>query len=340
MKTFVSDQHLSEVEIKPPSEIDEYRTLLDKEFRRFLADGAALHRVSCPGCGSDVAETAFEKSGLGYMECCACATVYASPRPSASDIENFYRTSNSLSYWRRSLLPASREARAEKIFRPQAEWLLDTLDRYSNGIAKALAVGQHSDLLLGELVRMAPLTFDVVVTNPLSDLEFEELPFDRVKIVPSAYNDLVRHAPADAIMAFDVIDRCGDLDGLFESFGEVLASDGLLFASSTLITGLDLQTLWDKSERIYPPERLNLLSVEGVAALARRHNFEILEFSTPGVFDVEIVQNAIRRQPHGDWPRFLRYLTKMRDRETLEALQEYLQRFRLSSFARLVFRKL
>ena len=71
-----------------------------------------------------------------------------------------------------------------------------------------------------------------------------------------------------------------------------------------------------------------------------RHGFDALEFSTPGTFDVEIVQRAIHADPENDWPRFIRYLIENRDEDALNALQEYLQAYRLSSFARLVLRRL
>ena len=73
--------------------------------------------------------------------------------------------------------------------------------------------------------------------------------------------------------------------------------------------------------------------------LLERHGFELLEFSTPGMFDVEIVRRAILSDPDADWPRSIRYLVENRDENALNALQEYLQRFRLSSFARIVGRK-
>ena len=114
---------------------------------------------------------------------------------------------------------------------------------------------------------------------------------------------------------------------------------GLLLATTTLISGFDLQVLWDRSNSIFPPDRLNLLSVEGLTKLLERHGLNLLEFSTPGMFDVEIVRRAILSDPDADWPRFIRYLVEKRDENAFDALQEYLQRFRLSSFARVVGRK-
>ena len=119
-----------------------------------------------------------------------------------------------------------------------------------------------------------------------------------------------------------------------------MTPDGLVLGTATLISGFDLQVLWDRSETIYPPERLNLLSVEGLTMLFERHGFEMLEFSTPGAFDVEIVQRAIQAEPARSWPRFIRYLLEQRDEEARGALQRYLQEFRLSSFGRFVLRRL
>ena len=56
-------------------------------------------------------------------------------------------------------------------------------------------------------------------------------------------------------------------------------------------------------------------------------------------FDVEVVQHAIEENPEAGWPRFIQYIVEKRDENTLNALQEFLQRFRLSSFARIVLRR-
>ena len=101
---------------------------------------------------------------------------------------------------------------------------------------------------------------------------------------------------------------------------------------------VDIKVRWEISG-VYPPERLNLLSVEGLTLLFERHGFEALEFSTPGVLDVESVRREMQIHPGGDLPRLITYLIKNRGEEAMEALQEFLQRFRLSSFGRIVLRK-
>ena len=339
MKTVVLDLDVFEEEVKPHAMLDAYRDLLAQDVRDRLAVASGLTPCVCPGCRSDEGRAAFEKFGLTYLQCDRCRSVYVSPRPSEEALADFYRDFRSSRFWRERILPETRETRRVKLFRPRAQWLLDVLDEHLPEARQGVAVGYHNDLLIEELLRQEKQLFPIVVTNPIADIEFAGRSFPGVTTRPIPLGELDLPAPADVFLAFDILDRSADLDALFASARGALAAGGLVLATTTLITGFDLQVLWDRSESIYPPERLNLLSAEGLEALAGRHGFDILEFSTPGMFDVEIVQRAIREDPEGDWPRFIRYLVENRDEGALNALQEYLQRFRLSSFARAVLRK-
>jgi len=339
VKTIVLDRDTLEFEIKPHAMLGEYLRLIAQEVKAQLAIPAQLTPCVCPGCRSDASSVGFEKFGLTYLECDCCKTVYVSPRPSEEALIDFYRKSRSSCFLRERILRETREARREKLFRPRAQWLLDVVDRYRPKARLGIIVGYHNDLLVEELARQEKHLFQIVVTNPVADIEFVGINLPGVTIRPTPVKALDSLGPSDVFLAFDILDRCADVDALFAAARATLAPGGLLLASTILISGFDLQVLWDRSRSIHPPERLNLLSAEGLAALFERHGFEALEFSTPGNFDVEVVQHAIRADPDGDWPRFIRYLIENRDVNALSAFQEYLQTYRLSSFARIVLRK-
>ncbi len=112
-----------------------------------------------------------------------------------------------------------------------------------------------------------------------------------------------------------------------------MSPGGLCFLTSISISGFDLQVLWNNSNSIFPPDRMNVFSIEGLTALLERHGFECIELSTPGLLDVEIVANAYRQNPSMRLPRFVKYMLDKRDSETYQSFQEFLQRNRLSSFA-------
>lgn len=339
MKTIVLEQDILELEIKPHVMLDEYRRLIAHDVQAQLAHTTQLTPCICPGCQYEASNVAFEKLGLTYRECERCRSVYVSPRPSEEILIDFYRKSQSSLFLRERILRETRETRREKLFRPRAQWLLDVVDRYRPQAKLGVVVGYHNDLLVEELKRQEKHLFQIVVTNPIADIEFAGINLPRVEIRPTPMKTLTSIGPADIFMAFDILDRCADVEALFTAARAILEPGGLLLVSTTLISGFDLQVLWDRSNSIYPPERLNLLSVEGLTVLFKRHGFEVMEFSTPGMFDVESVQRAIRAEPEGNWPRFIRYLVENRDQEALGALQEYLQAHRLSSFGRVVLCK-
>lgn len=339
MKTIVYNRDFEELEIKPKTAIDQYRQLTAQKVRTRLVEPGKLTPRVCPGCHSETSRPAFEKSGLTYVECVQCKTVYVSPCPSDDALTAFYRDSEPARFWRGPLWEETREARRRKVYRPRADWTVDTLDRYRPNARLAIDVGYHSRLFLRELTSEDEPLANIVVTNPVADIECARLELDGVQIQPTAVAEIARYGPADVVLAFDILPCVADIDALFSAARASLSPGGLLLLNATSISGLDLQVLWACSPNIYPPDRINLLSVEGMMALSERHDFELLEFSTPGMFDVEIVQRAIRADPESDWPRFIRYLIENRDEDALSALQEYLQKYRLSSFARIALRK-
>lgn len=146
-------------------------------------------------------------------------------------------------------------------------------------------------------------------------------------------------APANALEAFDVLDNAHDPQALVQEYAKKLPATGLLFLSCTSSVGADIQLLWENNERICPPDHLNLFSPEGLELVLKRHGFELIELSTPGQLDVDILLNHIKNHPSHTLPPLLQYILTKRGQEAHRGLQEFLQHYRLSSFMRAVARK-
>jgi len=144
--------------------------------------------------------------------------------------------------------------------------------------------------------------------------------------------------PADAITAFETLDRAADPRRLVAAAHAALRPGGILFVTAPCVSGFELQVLWERARSIAPPDKINLLSIRGFQSLFSE-GWEIVEFSTPGLFDVEAVTRAVAADPDAPWPRFVRTLVSDTDAQQRSEFQEYLQRARLASFARLVVRK-
>jgi hypothetical protein len=119
----------------------------------------------------------------------------------------------------------------------------------------------------------------------------------------------------------------------------VLAPGGWLILTTLTSSGFDIQTLWERSNAVAPPQHLNFLSIEGMRLLMEGAGLEIVELSTPGHLDVDIVENAFKRDPMIPIPRFLKYLFSSRDTVVRAQFQAFLRSALLSSHVRVVARR-
>lgn len=111
-----------------------------------------------------------------------------------------------------------------------------------------------------------------------------------------------------------------------------------MFATSP-VCGFEVQTLWERSPTVLPPDKLTIPTVQGLMQRFAAPAWEVLELSTPGMFDVETVRQAIAADSSGPWPRAVRALVEASDTTGREAFVEFLQARRLTSFARVVARR-
>lgn len=317
MKTVVSLQDLVDNEIRPGALLEEFQALTRASVAGLLA--GPLAAVPCPGCGGSAVTPAFEKIGFPYQRCDDCGSVFASPRPPAEALARYAASSPAALFWRDRVLSHTREARIEKLIRPRAEWVLDALTEYGGGGATGIELSPQGALFTEALLAMSP-----AVSATAAD----------------AHDDgWVGDGSADFVTAFDVLDRAADVPALTAAVHRTLKPGGLFFVTAPSISGFDLQVLWDRSGSILPPEKLNLLSIDGLSRLFAPPRWELIELSTPGMFDVENVRRAMAASPGADWPRGVREIVMQESEAARLEFQEYLQRHRLASFARLVVRR-
>ena len=337
MKTTVSVQEINELEIKPDSEVSEWRSLVHSEIKRLWVDRSSWIKVLCPCCSEDLAEPAFTRIGIAYVECSSCATVYAPERPDEMGLRSWYRDSDAARFWRGEMLVRSHGVRYEKIVLPRAQWVMDGIAEYVPNATRLVDVSSNSRSLVDVIVAKTP-GLKAWVTGPTADLETGTE--DSVSVKPTPVDDIADLGPVQLVTAMDAFDRASDFPALAGAIHDVLAPGGVLFATLLLASGFEIQSLWNQSPSILPPDKLNLPTVDGLLRAFTTPSWEVLELSTPGMFDVEIVRRAITNEPDSPWPRVLRALVQEADAIERERFMEYLQSRRRSSLARLVARRL
>lgn len=337
MKTIVSVQEVSEFDLKPPAAVAQWRALVAAEISNRWADRSSWVRVDWPTCRREGEIPAFERSGVAYVESTACGSLYAPYRPSEEELWTWYRESAPANFWRKFLLPASDLARREKITRPRADWVLDGIAEYMPTARRLIDISANGRGLVDLVATENSGLQELVAAGMTADLE--GVSNGRVLVQPTRVMDLPGHGSTDVIVAIDALDRAADLGAMLAAFEKILGPGGVVFATAPVASGFELQTLWERTSSVLPPDKLNLPSVEGLQRLFAEPTWELLELSTPGMFDVEMVRRAIAADPNGPWPRVVRALVERSDLSGRTALVELLQSRRLTSVARLVARR-
>jgi ribosomal protein S27E len=333
MKTVVSLQELLDLEIRPEGLFGQYYDLLVRDLGERWAGG--LHEVPCPGCGSRQAASVFRRGVAQYCECGTCGSLFVSPRAGEAATIDFYRHARSARFWREEVLLATAAVRREKIAQPRAEWVMDRLAQYAPRAGTGLDLSPYGGPLVEELCRDNQRR--ITAGFWLADLDVPD-PGARVRVRPLSLDTMESAGPVDFVTAFDMIDRAPDLPGLVERLALIVRPGGLLFLTASNADGFDLQVLWDRAPTLTPPDKLNILSIDGLRRRISESTWELLELSTPGMFDVEQVRRVVEAEPSVEWPRFV--LKQIQAGPPAQRdFQEYLQRNRLASFARVVARR-
>ena len=326
---------MKEAEIRPVDLFNRYLQLCERDISRFFSDRSVFIGVPCPACGSKDRRPGLTKLGFDYVTCTRCRSLYASPRPSREQLALYYLKGESVQFWSTDFYRQTSEARREKIFRPRAH-LIGELDSHSPGGVFA-DIGAGFGILLEEVDKLDRFAA-VMGIEPSAALarDCRSKGFQIIeKSVEEVRPDELR---ADFLTAFEVMEHVFDPLTFLSAAASLLKPGGQILFTTLTVSGFDIQVLWEASKSVHPPHHLNLLSVEGMEQLVERAGLRLVDLSTPGQLDVDIVANMQAEVPGLPLPRFVEYLLEARGPETRQAFQSFLVANRLSSHIRVVAR--
>lgn len=282
---------LSERELFPEDLLKSQEEAFQRDVDRLLERRSEFVEVLCPACGTGKRGYAFSKFGLDYQKCLECRTLYVSPRPSLEVLISYYENSENYQIWASQAFPATEAARREKVYRPWLERVKSFA--YSVGSPRGLLVEVGPGFgTFAELVKDSDLFERVVVIEPTPELasacrarglEVLEAPIEEV----GASSRL----EASMVVAFEVIEHLYDPQEFLGAARHLLAPGGYLTLSCPNGLGFDVAELGALSQAV-DAEHLNLFNPASIGVLLRRTGFTLVDVSTPGRLDAEIVREA------------------------------------------------
>lgn len=328
MQHLVLQGNLQAAEIRPPALLGRLRELSLREAAEHFPKGSRVESP-CPGCASEATTREFLSGDFTYHSCNSCRSLFVKDRPGPAELRAYYRTSEASRLRQEYLTDETAAARFRHLIQSRVDWIDQVVNRQTQGKGLVLAdLGTVYPGLFSELQGLGAFT-------ALHSVHAHPMVVDRLPKGVSASTP----APGSVgvITAFEHFDHESDPLELLHEARDLLAPGGLLLLTARTCSGFDIQVLWDRNPYIFVPEHLNLLSIDGMARLLERAGFEVTELSTPGLLDLELVRDAIARDPSIHPPRFIQELLS-RDTRAHEDFQGYLQKYRLSSHVRIAAR--
>jgi 2-polyprenyl-3-methyl-5-hydroxy-6-metoxy-1,4-benzoquinol methylase len=336
---------LREEELRPRDLAVEQARLFSEDITDLMAFSDEFKEASCPACGAHSQQPAFEKTGLTFVSCSVCETVFASPRPQPEHLERYYRTSRNYAFWSKYVFPASESARREKVFRPRVELVLDVCRRFELPMQTLLEVGAGFGIFCEEMKKTQAFQ-RIVAIEPTPDLAVDcrqrglnviEKPIEQVEA--SDLQSGPHPEPISVIASFEVIEHLFEPRQFIHKCHQLLQANGVLILSCPNVKGFDIQALGPKSIAV-DIEHINLFHPASLKKLLESCGFEVLDIQTPGRLDAELVRAALLsgELDPADHP-FYRQILLDNWTSTGAAFQEFLIQNRLSSHMLVTARK-
>ncbi len=326
---------MKEDDIRKRDVLNRYLDLVKIDAEVIFCDKSTFQRLPCPACGSDQQETQFEKSGFRYVQCSTCDTLFVNPRPSYENLMHMYTDSPSTKYWVDEFFLPMAEARREKIFKPRAQHIAEKFPQLRTGIIGDIGAGFGIfSEELAKIWREAKIfaiepSIDMAEICRCKGLAVLEAPMENV--------DSQRYK-FDLLTAFELFEHVHDPVVFAERAFGLLRTGGYLYLTTLNGLGFDIQLLWERSKSVTPPHHLNFFNPRAISLMLERTGFSLVEISTPGQLDWDIIEGGYRQEAI-DPGRLFRTVSKYGSARAKTELQSWISSHDFSSHMRVIAQK-
>ena len=282
---------VKENDIRPKDLMQENLACIEADRNYLLRRQTEWVEVGCPACRHEDNSFYGEKDGFSYVTCAKCKTVYTSPRPSESLLQEFYAQSMNYEYWNKYIFPASNESRKKGIYTPRAEMMIAECERLGVKGGAFVEVGAGFGSFC-EVVRSKNFFNEIIAIEPTIHLAktCEEKGFT---VLNQMIETVDESLSADVISSFEVIEHLFDPAAFLEKCNRLLRPGGAIFLSCPNYKGFDMSTLGIKSDS-FDHEHINYFHPQSLSILLSRTGFESIKVFTPGKLDASIIRGAMQ----------------------------------------------
>lgn len=324
---------MKESEIRPAEIFNKYLELAEKDVKTYFS-GCRFNERNCPACG-EKGGPEFSKKGFDYCLCPGCGTLFVNPLPEAEAFSRYYTESPSTRFWATDFYKHTEEARRKKIFVPRAKTVREIIEANNPLIRNIVDIGAGYGTFAEEISKEGK--FNAHAIEPNRDL----LSVLKKKGIPAIPKFLENVEPGElpegpsCFTSFELAEHLTEPGAFFSNLHRIMKDGDLAVITTLNGQGLDILVLWEKSKSVHPPHHINFFNTTSLARLAENTGFRVVEVTTPGKLDIDILKNS--REDVKD--RFWKYFVENADEELSERMQSLVRESKLSSHMMIVLRK-
>lgn len=284
-------ERLSESELCPEDLLKGQEAAFERDIARLHRRATEFVNVACPACGERSENEIFEKYGFSFVDCPTCRTLYMNPRPSEALMSDYYSNSENYRYWAEHIFPASEQSRREKIHKPWLKRVVDYCDRF--GVSKGTLVEVGAGFGTFAQVATESGSFEnVIAIEPTPEMA-SACRQRGVAVLERRVEDVsADEVAADVLVSFEVVEHLFAPKNFLERCQQFVLPGGLLVLSCPNGQGFDVSLLGAGSLAV-DAEHVNLFNPDSLGMLVESNGFEVLEVSTPGRLDAELVRDVV-----------------------------------------------
>ena len=298
---------MKETEIRPKKLFKQFLHLASQDTKKYFSK--TRNKINCVACGSE-GQFSFKKENFSYYECPNCKTLFVNQRPEENAFLNYYTKSSSIRFLANTLYKKTKKIRRKKIWIPKAEMIFKILRQKKIKNYSCVDIGGGYGIFAEEILKHN--TKDVVVIEP-SPFMAKECRKKKLKVIQK-FLEFVKKEDLSKdkkfFTCFELFEHLHNPSKFIKNVRKLMNKEDLFIFTTLSSTGTDILTLWNNSRSVSPPHHINFFNPKSIAIFLKKHKFKILDISTPGKIDIDILDNDRSLIKDRFWKTFLTLASK------------------------------
>ena len=324
---------MKEEEIRPEKLFNELLRLNREDINIYFNKSTYIN-INCPAC-KEKGIFSFNKDGFNFNECPQCKTLYVSPRPDKESFNRYYTDSQSSKFWATTFYKATQKNRRDMLWKPKAKQIEEKIEKYLPETKLILDIGGGYGVFMEEFLKLKDINHLIIEPSKyLSEICRNK----NLNVIEKFLEDInvnELEGKNKTFVSFELFEHLHEPKLFLETLYNLMNKDDMFIFTTLSGMGVDIQTLWEDSKSISPPMHLNFFNPKSIDILLNNIGFKILEISTPGKLDINIMKNNKNKIKDRFWKNFIDY-SNLSEKQKM---QKFLSDNNLSSHMMIVCKK-